>query len=210
MKKTWCMAAALVLLAAAVPAAGWGAQGAEEGTTYTVEEMLEFAVQDEYRMQRLYGVLQPDNYWARSPHMDMLAVLCARYGVDVPADNPDAYELPQASDSAESVLQAIEDAQAESVGMYSRFLAEDLPADVRDVFWRLRSSGERQRAVLQRGGYGYGPAAGGGYYGRGRDFGAAAHHRNYRHDPRGNYWDDSRGGYYRHSPYHSGCGNCWR
>lgn len=113
-----------------------------EDTTYTLEEMLIYAIQDEYLAQAEYnaiieefGSIQPFSniVLAEQTHINLLLPLFETYGIEVPVNNAiDSVVLPE---SITAALATGIDAETANIAMYNTFLAQtDLPDDVKTVF----------------------------------------------------------------------------
>lgn len=112
---------------------------------YTLEEMLTYAIQDEYAAQSLYSNAII-NYGAAEPFkrllqeenglIDLLTLLLTDYGVALP-DLTEVREKQAIASLREACLAGIK-AEIISIEMYNAFLAKDnLPDGVADVFQLL-------------------------------------------------------------------------
>ena len=149
----------------------FGAAGAifsEEGLT--VEQMMTYAIQDEYLARQTYedimaefGEVAPfrNIINAEEYHIALLTGLFDKYGYALPKDNSSGYVvLPR---SFEEALQAGVVAEEDNIAMYEKFLTFDLPDDVREAFEELKAASENHLEAFQRGGGGGGNGNG---YGR--------------------------------------------
>ena len=100
-------------------------------------------------------------------HADHLLLLFERYGIDVPEDAWAAKSIEVPASRAEACTRAIE-TEIANIALYDTFLEFVEPADVRDVFTRLRdASRDRHLPAFERcaagggGGRGPGPGHGG-------------------------------------------------
>ena len=136
---------------------GTGAAGASADTEYSLEEMLVYAIEDEYLAQAEYDVIM-DTYGIQKPfsniikaeatHISLLEPLFEEYGVSVPAkDWESLVALPESLDSAYAI--GVE-AEEKNIAMYESFLKENLPDDVREVFEALMNASEKHLAAFQR------------------------------------------------------------
>ena len=153
--KLMALSLALLMPLVALGETPFGAAALSEGKTYTVEEMLTYAIQDEYLAQAEYKVIM-DAYGEQRPfinimkaegvHVQRLLPLFTAYGVTVPEDT--ALELTVKPDSLAAAYEAGVTAEVNNIAMYEAFLKqEDLPDDVRAVFEALtRASGNHLRA----------------------------------------------------------------
>ncbi len=144
-------AAALVSFAdsASANSTDFGAKGAEGKSGLTVEQMLTYAIQDEYLARAEYeliigeyGSIRPftNIMAAEERHIEWVTVLFNEYGYALPEDTAgDHVVLPEdLKSSFETGVQA----EIDNIAMYESFLKQDLPADVRDLFERLKGASE--------------------------------------------------------------------
>ncbi len=140
------LAAALVSFA---DTADFGAKGAEGKTALSVEQMLTYAIQDEYLARaeyeliiEEYGSIRPftNIMAAEQRHIEWVTELFDDYGYRLPKDTAHMYVvLPKdLKSSFETGVQA----EIDNIAMYESFLQEDLPEDVRDLFERLQQASE--------------------------------------------------------------------
>ena len=156
--KLMALSLALLMPLIALGETPFGAAALSEGKTYTVEEMLTYAIQDEYLARAEYKVIM-DAYGEQRPfinimraegvHIQRLLPLFTAYGVTVPEDT--ALELTVKPDSLAAAYEAGVTAEVNNIAMYEAFLKQsDLPDDVRAVFEALtRASGNHLRAFEQ-------------------------------------------------------------
>ena len=156
--KLMALSLALLMPLIALGETPFGAAALSEGKTYTVEEMLTYAIQDEYLAQAEYKVIM-DAYGEQRPfinimkaegvHVQRLLPLFTAHGVTVPEDT--ALEHTVKPDSLQAAYEAGVTAEVHNIAMYEAFLKqEDLPDDVRAVFEALmRASGNHLRAFEQ-------------------------------------------------------------
>ena len=139
-------AAALISFA---DSADFGARGAEGKSGLTIEQMLTYAIQDEYLARAEYeliigeyGSIRPftNIMAAEVRHIEWVTELFDAYGYPVPEDTAGKYVvLPEdLKSSFETGVQA----EIDNIAMYETFLKQDLPADVRDLFERLKDASE--------------------------------------------------------------------
>ncbi|NLM85859.1 MAG: DUF2202 domain-containing protein [Clostridiales bacterium] len=124
---------------------GYGANGVEESKTYTVGQMLVYALQDEYLARAEYrdimATFQVNRPFsnierAENQHIALLMPLFEAYGVTVPED--DAKEHLALPKTLDEIYQLGVQAEENNIAMYNAFLSrEDLPEDVQSVFERL-------------------------------------------------------------------------
>ena len=156
--KLMALSLALLMPLIALGETPFGAAALSEGKTYTVEEMLTYAIQDEYLARAEYKVIM-DAYGEQRPfinimkaegvHVQRLLPLFTVYGVTVPEDTALGHTVKP--DSLQAAYEAGVTAEVNNIAMYEAFLKqEDLPDDVRVVFEALtRASGNHLRAFEQ-------------------------------------------------------------
>lgn len=148
------MATSVIALAGEI---SFGAAGAAKDESLTLNEMLTYAIQDEYLAQgeyeaimAEYGVQRPFSniIKAEGRHIGALLPLFDQYDVAVPIDDSrDRVALPG---SLPESYKAGVDAEVLNIEMYERFLKENLPEDVKTVFERLLSASEKHLAAFTR------------------------------------------------------------
>ena len=150
MKRILAMAALglAVLLPVLAVAETFGAAAVNTGETYTVEQMLHFAIEDEYMAQAEYAAII-DAYGANAPftniiraeatHITLLTRLFDAYGLTLPANTAvERTVLPGSLAEAYTTGIAAENA---NIAMYAQFLAQaELPQDVADTFTALQNA----------------------------------------------------------------------
>ncbi len=130
----------------------------DESKVYTVEEMLQYAIADEYRALAEYqaiietfGEIRPftNIVKAEQAHISLLLPLFETYGVTVPEDNGSSYVvIPETISSA---IATGKEAEIANIALYEQFLSQDnLPDDVRDVFESLVQASESHLAAFSR------------------------------------------------------------
>ena len=132
----------------------FGAKGAQQSSDPTLEQMLTYAIQDEYLARaeyrfiiNEYGTIRPFSniIQAEEQHINMLVPLFTTYGFAVPEDN--AAEHIVVPKNLKEALETCVQGEIDNIGMYETFLSRSLPDDVRDVFERLKNaSGNHLRA----------------------------------------------------------------
>lgn len=160
--KKWMSTLAL-MLALVLPIMGlasedFGAAGVKEGENYTVEQMLTYAIQDEYLAQAEYkaiiakfGVDRPftNIVKAEATHVEHLLPLFEAYNIQVPADTGVEHIVLPAT------LRELYDpciaAEIHNIAMYEAFLKQEgLPEDVEGVFEALKRASESHLQAFQR------------------------------------------------------------
>ena len=134
-----------------------GAAGASVDNEYSLEEMLVYAMEDEYLAQAEYDVIM-DTYGVQKPfsniikaeatHISLLEPLFEEYDVSVPEkDWESLVVVPETLDAAYAIGV---DAEEKNIAMYESFLKENLPDDVREVFEALMNASEKHLVAFQR------------------------------------------------------------
>jgi hypothetical protein len=137
----------------------YGAAAVNEGETYSIEEMLLYAIEDEYMAEasyeaimEAYGTVRPFTSIAKAEgtHISLLLPLFETYGLEVPENEAvEHIELPA---SLAASFEAGVAGEINNIAVYGQFLeAEDLPDDVRSVFERLMAASENHLAAFERG-----------------------------------------------------------
>jgi hypothetical protein len=125
----------------------FGAKGAQQSSDPTLEQMLTYAIQDEYLARaeyrfiiNEYGSVRPFSniIQAEEQHINMLVPLFTTYGFAVPEDNAEEH-IVVPKDLKEALETGVQ-AEIDNIGMYETFLKKSLPEDVRDVFERLKNA----------------------------------------------------------------------
>ncbi|MBN2795229.1 MAG: DUF2202 domain-containing protein [Clostridia bacterium] len=126
-----------------------GSQNIVENETYTLEEMLQYAYEDEimaeYEYQSLIdelGVSRPftNIIKAEQRHIELVLDLYEAYDLDVPEFDPSTHVvLPESFTEAMAI--GVE-AEIANIAMYEAFLSQELPEDVKATFIALQSGSE--------------------------------------------------------------------
>lgn len=134
-----------------------GSAGALADDSYTLEEMLTYAIQDEYAAQAEYQAIL-DTYGAvrlftniekaETKHINALTPLFAENQLTTPINDAaaDVVVPPSLKQSYETGVQA----EINNIEMYQRFLKEDLPNTVRTVFENLMAASQNHLAAFER------------------------------------------------------------
>jgi hypothetical protein len=136
---------------------GYGAKGAAVDKALSVNDMLMYAVQDEYLARAEYlaiidkfGSQKPyDNIVsAEETHLAFLKEVYVSYGLDFPADDSADHIVIPADllEAAETGVQA----EIDNIAMYVLFLTYDLPDNVYEVFTALKSGSESHLLAFQK------------------------------------------------------------
>lgn len=136
---------------------GYGAAGSFENSDFSLEQMLIYAIQDEYLARAEYEYLI-NELNAGSPftniiraeetHIALLIPLFEKYDFEVPEDTSSEYLIP-----ATSITEALETgvlAEVNNIAMYELFLETDLPDDIRSIFIELRDGSKNHLSAFER------------------------------------------------------------
>ncbi len=136
---------------------GTGATGALVDSDYTIEEMLQYAMEDEYLAQAEYNQIL-ETYGTQRPfsniinaeayHISLLEPLLEEYEVTLPAK--DWESLVSIPDSLEAAYAIGVTAEENNIAMYEAFLKETLPDEVKAVFENLLNASEKHLAAFTR------------------------------------------------------------
>jgi hypothetical protein len=140
--------------------ADFGAGGASTDTDLTLEDMLTYAIQDEYLAKAEYeailaefDVTRPftNILKAEIQHISALVPLFNTYSFILPADTAkDHVILP---DTLQEIYSIGVEAEIANIAMYEKFLAQpNLPEDVKTVFTALMNASENHLAAFERAG----------------------------------------------------------
>ncbi len=133
-----------------------GAAGALTQETTTIEDMLHYAIQDEWLAEAEYTALMEEFDVTRPfsniqraelTHIDLLLPLFEFYGIELP-EKPDLIVIPE---TLEETYQIGVEAEIANIAMYEKFLAdESLPDDIESVFTRLMNASKSHLNAFQR------------------------------------------------------------
>jgi hypothetical protein len=134
---------------AAIDTSGYGSAGALSESNLSLENMLTYAIQDEYLAHAEY-VYIIDAYGNEKPfsniikaeesHINQLLPLFSVYGISAPQD--DGASHVASVGSLNEAYKAGEQAEINNIAMYDAFLKQELPDDVRTVFEELQKASE--------------------------------------------------------------------
>jgi hypothetical protein len=136
---------------------GTGADGAVQDKEYTLEEMLTYAIEDEYLAQTKYNLIM-ETYGVQRPfsniikaedhHISSLTPFFEKYDVSIPQkDWESLVTIPESLDAAYS--SGVE-AEQKNIEMYESFLKEELPDEVKIVFEELMNASTHHLEAFQR------------------------------------------------------------
>jgi hypothetical protein len=147
----------------------FGSAGAAADDDLPLEEMLTYAIQDEYlaraeyeAIMEEYGSIAPFSNIIRAEesHISQLVPLFESNGLAVPADDAADYVILPAS--LDEAYQAGIDAEIANIAMYELFLAQELPDDVRAVFENLMAGSQSHLSAFENAASGGGAGSGNG------------------------------------------------
>ena len=123
----------------------YGAKNVNGERTYSLEEMLNYAIEDEYKARAEYELIISEMDGGRpftnivaaeKKHISLLEPLFEKYEIDIPEDRASGHTvLPE---SIQSALETGVKAEVENIAMYEKFLSQDLPSYIEEVFLRLK------------------------------------------------------------------------
>jgi len=145
-----------------IKAATYGAKNAALKTSWTLEEMLQYSIEDEYmaRAEYKYVITAFGNQnpfanilAAEETHINSIKGLYATRKMSVPEDKSGLYLVKP--DNVKDALELGVEAEIANISMYKGFLATpNLPDDVKIVFTQLQAGSESHltafKNVLQR------------------------------------------------------------
>lgn len=151
---------ALVSIGAFAVESDFGALGAKDKTGLSLEQMLTYAIQDEYlarseyaMITERYGNLRPFSNIRRAEerHIQELTGLFSAYGLRAPEDlSGGRVVLPP---DLKTALETGVKAEVDNIAMYQAFLgtaaSAPLPDDVREVFEQLKSASQNHLRAFQ-------------------------------------------------------------
>jgi hypothetical protein len=135
-----------------------GAKAAKSNPDPSIEEMLLYAIQDEYLARAEYyevmdrlGSVRPFSSIVKSEetHVGMLVPLFEKYGFVVPEDTYASHVV--VPDDLKTAFEIGVQAEIDNIAMYESFLERDLPADVRATFERLKAASENHLRAFRNG-----------------------------------------------------------
>lgn len=136
----------------------FGHVGAAADQDYTLEDMLNYAIEDEYlakaeyeKIMAEFDVTRPFSniMKAETQHISALLPLFEKYDIAVPANT--ASEHLVIPDTLAEIYSIGVEAEVANIAMYEKFLADpDLPADVKAVFTALMKGSENHLKAFER------------------------------------------------------------
>ncbi len=136
---------------------GYGAKGALADSDLTVNDMLMYAVQDEYLARGEYLAII-DKFGSQTPyanivksegtHLAFLEEVYNSYGIEFPSDtSADHIIIPE--DLLEAAKTGVQ-AEIDNIAMYELFLSYDLPENVYEVFNALKKGSDSHLLAFQK------------------------------------------------------------
>lgn len=134
-----------------------GATAALKDTSYTLEEMLVYAVEDEYLAQAEYAAII-EKFGTQKPYSNIIKAEATHIKLLLPLLEANKVTVPKKDWNALIVVpktiteshKAAVTAEKNNIAMYEKFLKQDLPADVKDVFERLLNASKKHLISFQR------------------------------------------------------------
>ena len=135
----------------------WGSLSALDDEAYTIEEMLVYALQDEYSARSEYITIM-DTYDVTKPfsnikasednHIALLLPLFETYGLEVIED--ESLDHLHEIESLEEAYEIGVVAEINNIAMYNAFLTQELPDDLINAFTKLRDASENHLAAFEK------------------------------------------------------------
>lgn len=138
-------------------ASQWGSAAVKSEQVYTLEDMLIYAIQDEFSAQAEYeaimnkfNVSRPFSniMKAEVTHISYLKPLFEKYDVNIPSNTASEHVILPAT-VQETYAIGVE-AEIKNIAMYDVFLKQELPSDVRVVFEALKKASESHLRAFSR------------------------------------------------------------
>lgn len=153
---------ALLLMSAVIGSASLsyaqtGADAAHKDESYTMEEMLRYALEDEYKAKYEYEYLINEEGFERpftnilkaeERHIEALNRLYESKGIKAPEIKKP--ERSGSSQNREEVFKAEAEAERLNISMYEKFLKEDIDAETKAVFENLMKGSRSHLAAYER------------------------------------------------------------
>lgn len=151
------MACSALSLSAFAVNRDFGAAGVDKDQNYTLEQMLTYAVQDEYlalaeyeKIMETFGTQRPFTNIARAEttHIALLEQLFNKYDIAVPENVARDYVV--IPDTFYNALKTGVQAEIDNIGMYEIFLSQNLPDDVKSAFTALKNASQNHLSAFER------------------------------------------------------------
>lgn len=135
----------------------FGAEAAKADTELTLEDMLTYAIQDEYLAKSRYSLVI-EKFGEQRPfsnivsaevtHINHLTPLFKKYNITLPPDNSKDYvKIPT---SIKESLETGAQGEIENIAMYEISLKQTIPNDVKTVFTLLRNASQNHLQAFKR------------------------------------------------------------
>ena len=151
------VALTVLTLTSVTSLAEFGSAAVVEGQSYTTEQMLTYAIQDEYLALAEYRAIveqfessRPFSslITAEESHIELLKPLFAQYGVTLPEN--DAASRVTSPDSLAFAYEAGIQAETNNIAMYDAFLKQGVPEDIQAVFSALKAASENHLNAFEQ------------------------------------------------------------
>lgn len=135
----------------------YGSFGALEKEEYTLEEMLNYAIEDEYlakaeyeSIMEEYGEIRPftNIMKAEETHIKLLKPLFEKYDIKIPNEETSDYIIKVSS--LKETFKVGAEAEINNIAMYEKFLQMDLEDDVKDVFVKLMEASKNHLEAFEK------------------------------------------------------------
>lgn len=145
------------LISVFVVSAQYGSSAVVENQTYTLKQMLTYAIEDEYLANARYtididkfGSMRPFTriLEAENRHISLLKPLFIKNSLPIPDDV--AAQYIAAPDSLLAAMKAGVTGEKNNIRMYEIFLKQQLPDDVRVTFTLLRDAAQNHLRTFER------------------------------------------------------------
>lgn len=137
----------------------YGAAGALQKESFSIERMLTYALQDEYLAKaeyeaviETYGKIRPftNIVLSEEQHVSLLKPLFEKYDIKLPEDNSSKYIF--VPDNLTDTFKLEVKTEVNNIAMYEKFLDQkDLPEDIKLVFEALKNASENHLKAFERG-----------------------------------------------------------
>ena len=136
---------------------GWGSVSALDSTELTIEQMLIYAIEDEFTARSEYEYIIA-NFEVTNPftniieaeksHIEMILPFLEDYSIAVPFDDSTNHLIIPSS--IEETFAAGVEAEILNISMYNMFLESELPDDVVELFTALRDASLKHLSAFEK------------------------------------------------------------
>lgn len=140
-----------------VQESAYGSQGALKDDNLTYEKMLRYAMEDEFLARseyeaviKKYGQVMPftNIINAEKSHISSLRTLFSKYNYTPPEDTSNEHiVMPQSLNEA---YKTGVNAEISNIAMYDKFMKQELPDDIKQVFSSLRDASKNHLNAFQK------------------------------------------------------------